>query len=459
MISEAYAEVVHWRKNVFSVPFGKVGKIFVSELARLFRAYAEGSSLESVALKAVSVFSALSLQKPHSRSKPREHIACLSRRLDLWMDGKVTELLFEGRSIQQRLLQLHNNPQRAPNWVRAFTNLMFQGRTKAALRLLSDSDSNGVLQLNELVSSNDSDLLTVREVLELKHPPAQPRSLEASIVEEGMPPIVHPVIYDRLDACSIRSAALHTYGAGGPSRTDAYCWRRFCTAFKQASSDLCHSLSLVTRKLCSVHVDPETLSPLLACRLIALNKNPGVRPIGVCETARRIIAKAVLSTFHEDILEASGALQLCGGQVAGVEAAIHAIRSCFQEESTEGVLLVDATNAFNSLNRQTALYNIQFLCPTLATLVINCCRNFAELFVGGSMLQSAEGTTQGDLLAMPLYALATVPLIRKLSFVSPIKQVWYADDATAAGSLIHLRLWWDALVHSWPWIRLLCQWL
>ena len=56
---------------------------------------------------------------------------------------------------------------------------------------------------------------------------------------------------------------------------------------------------------------------------------PGVRPIGVCEAARRIIAKAVLSTFREDILEASGALQLCGGQVARVEAAIHAIRSCF----------------------------------------------------------------------------------------------------------------------------------
>ena len=66
------------------------------------------------------------------------------------------------------------------------------------------------------------------------------------------------------------------------------------------------------------------------------------------------------------------------------------------------------------------------------------------------MLQSVEVTTQGDPLAMPLYALTTVPLIRKLSFVSPIKQVWYADDATAAGSLIHLRLWWDALVAHGP---------
>ena len=32
----------------------------------------------------------------------------------------------------------------------------------------------------------------------------------------------------------------------------------------------------------------------MSCRLIALGKNPGVRPIGVGEVVRHIIAKAVL---------------------------------------------------------------------------------------------------------------------------------------------------------------------
>lgn len=35
----------------------------------------------------------------------------------------------------------------------------------------------------------------------------------------------------------------------------------------------------------------------------------------------------------------------------------------FQEEANEGSLLVDASNAFNCLNRQAALRNIQFICP------------------------------------------------------------------------------------------------
>ena len=98
------------------------------------------------------------------------------------------------------------------------------------------------------------------------------------------------------------------------------------------------------------------------CRLIALDKCPGVRP---GEVVRRIIGKAVLATVKMDILEAAGPLQLvCAGQDTGCEAAIHAMRSLFAEENTEAVLLVDASNAFNSLNRQVALRNISILCTS-----------------------------------------------------------------------------------------------
>ena len=44
VISDAYAEVVHWRKQFFPVPYGHARKAFVAELARLFRSYAESSA-------------------------------------------------------------------------------------------------------------------------------------------------------------------------------------------------------------------------------------------------------------------------------------------------------------------------------------------------------------------------------------------------------------------------------
>ena len=127
---------------------------------------------------------------------------------------------------------------------------------------------------------------------------------------------------------------------------------------------------------------------------------------------------------------------------------MHAVRKAFESDDNEAVLLVDATNAFNSLNRQVALHNIRSLCPPLATILINTYRDPTELFVDGNILLSQEGTTQGDPLAMPRYALATIPLIKKLKGNST--QIWYADDAAATGKITDLRDWWDKLTKEGP---------
>ena len=127
---------------------------------------------------------------------------------------------------------------------------------------------------------------------------------------------------------------------------------------------------------------------------------------------------------------------------------MHAVRTAFESDENEAVLLVDANNAFNSLNRQVALHKIRRLCPLLATTLINTYRAPTELFVDGDTILSQEGTTQGDPLAMPMYALATVPLIKKLH--GNYKQVWYADDAAAVGRIVDLRDWWDKISTSGP---------
>ena len=213
------------------------------------------------------------------------------------------------------------------------------------------------------------------------------------------PSPVHPLVYDQITASHIRSATLRTKVAAGPSVLDAYCWRRICTSFKAASNDICHSLAVLAKRLCTTLVDPKGISPLLACRLIALDKCPGIRPIGICETHMRIIAKAVLLTTKDDLLDAVGPRQLCTGQIARIEAASY--------QNTETILLINATIAFKSLNWLVALRNIQHCCPTLP----NTYRKPSELFVDGQVLRSEEGTTQSDPLAMPMYALATISLI------------------------------------------------
>ena len=77
------------------------------------------------------------------------------------------------------------------------------------------------------------------------------------------------------------------------------------------------------------------------------------------------------------------------------------MRDIFQDEASDAVILVDAENALNKLNRAVALHNMQYICPPLATVLINTYRVPARLFIStGGEIQSAEGTTQGDTLAM-----------------------------------------------------------
>jgi len=55
MLVTIYSKVVHWKKYAFMLPFGKADLKFVSELARLFNAFAQASALEAVAMKAITV--------------------------------------------------------------------------------------------------------------------------------------------------------------------------------------------------------------------------------------------------------------------------------------------------------------------------------------------------------------------------------------------------------------------
>ena len=77
-------------------------------------------------------------------------------------------------------------------------------------------------------------------------------------------------------------------------------------------------------------------------------------------------------------------------------------------------MLVNASNAFNSLNRCAALLNMFHLCPPLATILTNTYHSASSLFIDGTYLLSQEGTTQGDPLAMLMYVIGVILIILHL---------------------------------------------
>ena len=126
---------------------------------------------------------------------------------------------------------------------------------------------------------------------------------------------------------------------------------------------------------------PELMEPCNACRLTPLDKNPRVRPIGIGEVMRRIIGQTITKCLKNELMSLGSNYQLCLGQKCGIQYAIHALRDQYSKPSADAVLLIDAKNAFNSLNRKLALKNIENTCPSLLTAIKNSYSNPSKLFV------------------------------------------------------------------------------
>ena len=107
-----------------------------------------------------------------------------------------------------------------------------------------------------------------------------------------------------------------------------------------------------------------------------------------------------------------GLLQLCAGAWSWLWIEIQAMHKIYEEDKSEGIWLLDASNAFNSVNRKTFIHNIGIICPLLAKFVWNCHNLSSQLFInGGGEIWSTEGTTQDNPTAMGIYAIGIIPLI------------------------------------------------
>ena len=112
------------------------------------------------------------------------------------------------------------------------------------------------------------------------------------------------------------------------------------------------------------------------CREVALDKMPGVRPIGIGDVFRRLLAKCVLLETVSETSGACGSTQLCAGLPLGCEGAVHGMSALFDEHTFEteqfGFLLIDAANAFNNFSRIQLLWNVRHLWPSGAWFAFNC---------------------------------------------------------------------------------------
>ena len=352
---------------MFLLRTGKSGKLYIDENVKLLNSWVEGTTLHNIAFKAIMIMPNLLLQKPSKNSKAKDHLTTLERTMQRWLKGDLMQLSHEGETIQKNLTQQLTKGD-IGNFPKKFAALMRKGNANVAINLLTETMRNRILPLNNKTLN----------LLRLKHP--DPKDAHVSVMLVDVAERIHPVKFEVIDAEMIRKTVMKTRGGSGPSGLNGDGWKRILLSknFGESSSDLCQTLAKVTKKLCTEEL-PTSLEGFLACRLIPLNKNPGLRPIGVGEVLKRIIEKVVVSVSND--ISSVGSLQVCAGHEAGCEAVIHASHTIFEDEKTKAVLLVNATNIFNSVNRQVCLHNICIICVLIATYVRNCYTIPSRLFI------------------------------------------------------------------------------
>ena len=236
----------------------------------------------------------------------------------------------------------------------------------------------------------------------------------------------------------------------------------------------------------------------MACRLAALDKEPGVCPVGMGETHRRLMAKCVVAAIGDSATISCGNVNLCAGLSAGIEGALHAmveapefLRRRSEEEGAETTdvadtapqdddpgegqdllpgtqspeqgdamattqemetpddpvisIMLDARNGFNELGRKAMFWTVRHRWAAGARFAFDCYRHQCKLTLRQRgkpchIILSREGVTQGDPLSMILYGIGLLPLAEKLRGTIPqAVQPWYADDSAMTGPASKVR--------------------
>ena len=112
-------------------------------------------------------------------------------------------------------------------------------------------------------------------------------------------PTVIPIV---ITADTIEDVASKLSGSAGPSGIDSEMLKRWLLGFGNHSGALRRKLADFTTWLATSNPPWAVYRALMACRLVALDKQPGVRPLGIGEIYCHLMAKSLLLTIFSEIL-------------------------------------------------------------------------------------------------------------------------------------------------------------
>ena len=107
-------------------------------------------------------------------------------------------------------------------------------------------------------------------------------------------------------------------GGAGPGGADSVALQHWLMRFGAASAELRLIFGDFVEWLGNGRPPWSAYRALMGFRLVALDKQPGIRPAGVGETWRRMMVKCLLRVAGPEAKASCGMTQLAGGLEAGI---------------------------------------------------------------------------------------------------------------------------------------------
>ena len=233
--------------------------------------------------------------------------------------------------------------------------------------------------------------------------------------------------------------------SGGLSHIGSDTLLKLCN-LKSSGNSLINSVTQLANQLANSRID--NLFHFMATRCIPVRKkDASTRPVGIGDILRRVSLKAI-DSYHKKNTQINCDRQLGNGTQNGCESIIHSIRkvSDTMRHSNTVILTIDASNAYNNINRDKTLDIIYSQAPGLYLAALNTYGFESYVLLDDERHPIVTGTVQGCPLATTFFNYGLSALIDKLKSINDITQIWYCDDGYIYGKL-------EAVLGAWRIIK------
>ena len=269
------------------------------------------------------VFAATILRRNAGTIKAAQIKKRVEQRLDLWEEGRIESLICQIETAARISGGGNTKPQLEERTARDYNSAVLDGNLRTAIRRITARDGGGVMKPTEPCTKAGIPIL---EVLRNKHPNKRVPNLDDpnNLAFEPYPRVPDPIPL-QCDIFEVKTIARKLHGAAGVDSVDAAQAKTFLTGFGRASAELREVMVDMAEWLANTTPDWAAYRGLTTRRLLALDKEPGTRPVGIGSIWLRYIAKLLLAETAVEAKSACGSLQLCAGLELGTEGGLHAV--------------------------------------------------------------------------------------------------------------------------------------